>query len=244
MTTTKDKIAKVCNYKDDDKISGNNVITGMYVGFSIESNEKILLEKKRKRRELKINEVLDEEVDNITEDQNGLEWGSTLIPDEFEFESVIAPKLYSMNYTATKFIDYDDLYNNIINFLESRTLNPMSNRSTVFPNISLTGLDVNNIVRKLTSRIMMGSSMIAVEGRVGPATSALIGDNLRQYFSSDEIGGIKLIFESNIDPDKIILCRGGKTDQEGIHVINDSDNNYFMKETPNWENQYLWFSAK
>ena len=55
----------------------------------------------------------------------------------------------------------------------------------------------------------------------------------------------KLIFEKNISPNKIIVTRGGRVDNSGIICINNTtDVTYFLKETPNWEKQYVWFTVK
>jgi hypothetical protein len=108
--------------------------------------------------------------------------------------------------------------------------------------------------RKIITKIIMSSNIIATQGRIGPGKSVLVGTNIISKYPSlmsgiDEnglVGGMLFIVEPGIDPDKIIVCRGSNPDQPGIILITyPKDNRYFLKETNfSWHRQYCWFNIK
>jgi hypothetical protein len=109
-------------------------------------------------------------------------------------------------------------------------------------------LEENNGInfRRIVTKIMHASNFIATEGRIGPAKAVIVGEKNWHWFSEkNNLGGIQVILDKNISPNKIIVTRGGSIDSSGIICIkNTTDNTYFLKETPSWEKQYVWFNVK
>ena len=85
-----------------------------------------------------------------------------------------------------------------------------------------------------------------MEGRIGPGTGVLIGQNIANKvdLSALSSSGMSVIIEPIIDPDKVIVCRGGSADSSGIILMSyPNDGRYFLKETPySWSRQYCWFN--
>jgi hypothetical protein len=237
MITTKEKIKSICNYKEETKILPSRVQL-MYIDFVIEDSKEIKLEKQRKNRDITIDTILG----NKSEE----DWSDEFLPftestDEFEL-GVIGPKVQTMNVQSNKFTNYDDLYFDLINFLEKNTQNNCTNLIQCLIIPETTSDDFQTNYRKIVSKIMMASSYIAMTGRIGPATSAIIGRNIFNYLPEGNLSGIEIIYDENIDPDKIICCRSNNHDQSGIILFDNSINNqYFLNGTNNWINQYCWF---
>jgi hypothetical protein len=52
-----------------------------------------------------------------------------------------------------------------------------------------------------------------------------------------------VIYDNNIDKDKVIVCRSGNINEPGLLLANDSVNNkFYFKETTFWNRQYSWFN--
>ena len=241
MTTFNDKLKSICNYSEKNKSMGP-VAQIMYMDMVVE-DDNTRREVKRKKRNLSIDIVLDE-----VDEENG-DYTSEEVSEEFG--SVISPKIMSINAQSNPFVDEENLYDTVVGFLESNT-----NQKHHYP-ISLDyvamndphhTLEENNGInfRRIVTKIMHASNFIATEGRIGPAKAVIVGEKNWHWFNENEnLGGIQVIFEKNISPNKIIVARGGTVDNIGIICIkNTTDNTYFLKETPSWEKQYVWFNVK
>ena len=97
------------------------------------------------------------------------------------------------------------------------------------------------------------SNIISMDGKIGPSKTAIVGINIFKYISYIEaVYGYKhidVIYDTSIDPDKIILCRNDREDgsnsSPGIILVNDVQNSrYFLKETNKWDSQFSWFWVK
>ncbi len=268
MTTFKDKLKLITSFKEElDKTSLPQVQI-MYLEMISDDDEEYMRELKSRNRDLAIDILLD--------DKDSSEWENRhILPErkDLDFSSqynnvtqymgVVAPKIMSMNVTGKQFISYEDVYSQVINFLEKQT----KNGKTLYnvPASALTFIPINDPdktdseneeinCRKIITKIIMASNIIAQYGRIGPGKSVLVGTNVVSKYPSlinnlDEngmISGILFIVEPGIDPDKIIVCRGNNVDQSGIILMTfPNDNRFFLKETDfSWHRQYCWFDIK
>jgi hypothetical protein len=246
MTTFNDKLKSICNYSEKNKSMGTTAQI-MYMDMVVEDDE-TRREVKRKKRNLMIDTVLDEV------DEEGGDYTSETISEEFG--SIISPKIMTINAQANPFVDEQSLYDTVIGFLESNTKQkhhyPVS-LDYVATNDPHHTLEENNGInfRRIVTKIMHASNFIAAEGRIGPAKAVIVGENNWHWFGEEFVGGngmladILIVLDKNISPNKIIVGRGGNVDNSGIICINNTaDNSYFLKETPSWERQYVWFTLK
>jgi len=247
MITFKDKLEKICNYSEENKTMASTAQI-MYMDFIYE-NEEMRREEKRKKRNLAIDTVLDEVEENGDYNESNVsEWIDDTIG------GVISPKIMSMSVSAQNYKDDEFLYNDVINFLENNTKqkhNMPVSLDYVAMNDPHKTLEENNQInfRRIVTKVMMSSNFIATEGRIGPATSVIVGKNNWNWFSSDYgdplLGGLNIILDENISSDKIIVCRGSSSNKPGLILVNNIfDNTYYFKGTPNWERQYVWFNIK
>jgi len=270
MTTFKDKLKLITSFREElDKTSLPKAQI-VYLEMISEDDEEYMRELKVRNRDLAIDILLD--------DKDESEWGNRhILPERKDLNvssqysstnfqngmGVIAPKIMSMNVTGKQFISYEDVYSQVINFLEKQTKNGktlynLPTSALIFtptndPNkTDLENDEINS--RRLITKIMMASNIITQYGRIGPGKSVLVGTNVISKYPSiinnlDEnsmINGMLFIVEPGIDPDKIIVCRGNNADQPGIILMTyPNDVRFFLKETDfSWHRQYCWFSIK
>ena len=249
MTTFNDKLKSICNFSEKNQSMGPTVQL-MYMDMIVEDDE-TRREVKRKKRNLTIDTVLDE-----VDEENGDYTSETILTSEEGLMTTISPKIMTLNAQSNPFVDDESLYDNVISFLESNTKQkhhyPIS-LDYVAMNDPHSTLEENNDInfRRIVTKIAHASNFIATEGRIGPATSVIVGRNNWFWFNEDRIGSnmmlgyLSIVFEEKISPNKIIVARGGKIDQSGIMCVKSlPDNTYCLKETPHWEKQYVWFTVK
>lgn len=248
MTTFKDKLKNICNYSEENKSMLPNASVS-YMDFVYE-NDELKREIKRKHRNLEIDTILDEVEENVDySESNVSELGDTSF-------GTISPKIMSLNITSQSYLDDEELYNKVIDFLEVRTKQkhtmPIS-LDYVATNNPHSTLDENmqNNFRKIVSKIMNASNYIAIEGRMGPGTAVIVGRNNWHWFnennvvSNNMLCSFSLILDDSISSDKIIVARANNNHGSGLILVNNLfDNSYYFKETPNWEKQYVWFNVK
>lgn len=270
MITFKDKLKTLTSFREEMAKQALSQAQIMYMDMISEDDEEYMRELKQQNRDLAIDILLDEkdesEWDNRhilkSENVDSLERLSQY-NNPSKYSTVISPKIMSMNVQSKKFTGYENLYSEVIDFLEKQTQNGKTLYN--YPSSSLTFTRSNDVdktdeeneainSRKIITKIVMASNIIATQGRVGPGKSVLVGTNIISNYPSimnnvDEnglVGGMLFIVEPGIDPDKIIVCRGGNADQPGIILITyPKDNIYFLKETNfSWHRQYCWFTIK
>jgi len=253
---TRDDLEKVCNYSENSKPSLPKGIIA-YIDMVEEPNDEYQRELKRKNRELAIDAVLDNKVEEFKNRESFLD------PlDNEGFMSTISAKIMSVNATASKFIDNNQLFDDIISKLESLTSNPMSIPQSLNliiqndPSLTHSENEMANS-RKLMSKIMMLSNLIASTSRRGPANSMIVGSEAYKYILlsnsitltnynkvvTGSMMGINIIPSEYINPNKIIMMKTDKQSGGGLNVVrNVNDSTYFMVETPNsWDKSIHWF---
>lgn len=239
----KDRLKAICNFGEEKKSMGS-VANIMYMDMVSESEE-MRQERKRVKRSIAIDEVLGEASEESSEyDLESMIGLDSDIP-------TISPKIMSLKISQQS-IDDDMAYHQVIAFLDSN-----SKASHSF--IGCSDYSVRQIgtltdeenheanSRRIKSKVLMSANYIAAEGRIGPATAIIAGYDCWKWFGSNnsDFAGMQVIFEPGIEPDKVILARGGRIDNPGIACIKCvADGSYYIKETPGWERQYAWFRIK
>lgn len=149
-----------------------------------------------------------------------------------------------LNLTSKKFETYQKLKDEVIHFLNQNTKLPKSIAYGPMSSldVKITG-DFDQDFRRIITKIQMCSSIISMEGRIGPATSIIFGKKSLPYINQNQFNGIQTYFSELIDDDKIIVCRGNNQDQPGLILIDNSKTgSYFFNHTQNWHKQYCWFN--
>ena len=255
MIISSKDLEKVCNYVESTKPSLPQVVM-TFMDWVEEPNEAYQRELKRKNRELAIEAVLDNKVEEFKNRD------SFLNPlDNEGFMSTISPKINSINVQGKTYLDLTDIYTDIMITLESLTSKSMitpQNLNVIFQkDTNLT--DSENemaLSRRVITRIMMTSNLISSTGRTGPANTIIVGLDAYKYLmmsngmmtSSNDgivtgnINGMNVIPSPYIKSNKIIMMRNVQKNENGLNVINcPNDMRYFLKETTNWDKIINWF---
>jgi len=260
MIVTRYDLEKVCNYSENSKASLPNGIIYYLEHVHSDTTDEYKNSVKRKKRDLTIDAILEDKVDEWNNERDSNDWGI----DEEGYMMTISPQMRSLNVQSQKVIDNQSLYYDIVKKLESLTLNSMTltnsqNMSVTIKNDpNLTSYDNDNSnFRRIVSKIMMLNSMVAIDSRIGPANSMLVGLDVYMYLLrsntftiqnngttvTGNISGIDIIPSHLINPKKVILMRNVNKPEMGLNVINNiNDSTYFMAETPgSWERCIKWF---
>jgi len=255
MIISSKDLEKVCNYVESTKPSLPQASMN-FIDFEEEPNEEYQRELKRKNRELAIDAIIE---DKVEEFKNRESFINPL--DNEGYMSTISPKIKSINVKGKTYLDLTDIYTDIMMTLESLTSSPMSTPQNLNINIqndpSLT--DFENLMalsRRVVSKIILLSNYISSTGRTGPANTIIIGLDAYKYLllsngmmtSSNDgvvtgnINGMNVIPSPYIKSNKIIMMRNVQKTENGLNVINcTNDMRYFLKETPNYSKIINWF---
>ena len=256
MIVTLYDLEKICNYSENSKASLPNGII-YYLEFVESDTEEYKNLVKSKRRDLTIDAILEDKIDEWTDSET---WGIDL--DQEGYTRSISPQIKSLTVKSQRFIDNQTLYYDIVKKLELLTSQPMTNPQNINvtikndPNLTSYDNDQSNF-RRIVSKIMMLNSMVAMDSRIGPANSMLVGLDVYMYLLKSNtftiqnngttvtgnISGIDIIPSNLINPKKVILMRNATKSEIGLNVINNiNDSTYFMTETPgSWEKCIKWF---
>jgi hypothetical protein len=236
----KEKLKNICNYSDK-QINGN-LTQLMYVDMFSSEDEEYQRMIKTQNRELAVDAILDDKVEELNifrENQ------VTDVSNQYNSSQmgIISPKIMQINMTASKFQTYQKLWNEVVDFLNKNTQNPknLQHRNQGL-DIKLQ-VDYDTDYRKIISRALMCSNLIAMDGRIGPAKSVIFGKKLLPYLKDgDTLANLTYYYSDLLDDDKVIICRPNNIDQPGLLLIDNSQGgHYFFNQTPNWHKQYCWF---
>lgn len=224
MTTFKDKLKSICNYSEKENGMGP-IARFMYMDMSVKGDE-AKREMQRKKRDLTIDNILGE-VNEDVEDYVSNTYS--------ESESIVCPRIMSISMTPSAFVSDKHLYAQVVEFLEKKTQNAYSELEE--------SKKIN--FRHIAFKIAHASNFIETNGRIGKATAVIVGRNCWHWFENENVGNLLIVLDDYINPDKIIVARGGSIDNSGIICVkNNADNTYYLKETHGWEKQYAWFFVK
>jgi hypothetical protein len=254
MTISSKDLEKICNYVESTKPSLPQVQM-TFMDWVEEPNEEYQRELKRKNRELAIDAIVDDKVEEFKNRD------SFLNPlDNEGHRMTITPKLNSINVQGKTYLDLFDIYNDVMMTLESLTSRSMNIPQNLNVNIkkdpNLTDYEnESSTSRKVITRVMMTSNLISSTGRTGPANTIIVGLEAYKYLLisnammsnndgviSGNINGMNVIPSPYIKSNKIIMMRNVQKTENGLNVINcPNDMRYFLKETPNWDKIINWF---
>jgi hypothetical protein len=250
----KTNIEKICNYTEDTKTPYQPTITLSYIDMVTEDEDAHQREIKRQNRELAIDIILDEKDESEWENRNN----NIVFGFDSGYTSTISPKIFTVNTIAKNFTSFKDLEYDVFTKLESLTKNkPVSNNSMVntldinISNIS-SSYDFEALQRRVVSKIMACTNIVAMENRKGPANTIIVGINVAKYIETRDMNisnmfvGLDIVITPYIDKDKIIVMRVENSIGTGLNVIvKPNDNKYYMVETPqSWEKNMKWFWIK
>ena len=248
-------LEKICNYVESIKPSSPQCVMN-FIDYVEDSNEEYKRELKRKNRELVIDAIVDDKVEEFKNKD------SFLNPlDNEGYMMTITPKLNSINVQGKTYLDLFDIYNDIMMTLDSLTsksiIIPQNLNVSIQKDPNLTDYEnESSTSRKVMMRVTMTSNLISSTGRVGPANTIIVGLEAYKYLlmsngmmmSSNDgvvtgnINGINVIPTPYIKSNKIIMMRNVQKTENGLNVINcPNDMRYFLKETPNWDRIINWF---
>lgn len=256
---TIDKIKNICNYTNNKNLNSNS-LSFSWVETIPSLDEEFLNHQKRINRELTIGVVLDEvsESEWKSNKENNFNIPYDKSPLSSSTRSVMPPRLMTATVNAINYTDDSEIYDFLIDFLDKNTQSskkikrPYSNASfdlklkNNYNNLLTESENYEADIRRIITKTIMHSNIIALEGRLGPANTIIVGENNWEHFDYIETkyGGVNMlvIYDNNIDKDKVIICRRGNINEPGLLLTNDSVNkNFYFKETTFWNRQYSWF---
>lgn len=256
MIISSKDLEKICNYVESTKPSSPKCVMN-FIDFEEGTTEEYQRELKRKNRELAIDAIVDDKVEEFKNRD------SFLNPlDNEGHRMTITPKLNSINVQGKTYLDLFDIYNDVMMTLESLTSKSMNIPQNLNVNIqkdpNLTDYEnESSTSRKVITRVMMTSNLISSTGRTGPANTIIVGLEAYKYLLisnammsnndgvvSGNINGMNVIPTPYIKSNKIIMMRNVQKTENGLNVINcPNDMRYFLKETPNWDKIINWFEV-
>lgn len=254
-----DNLKLITNYKETKLVSTSHTLS--YVDIISNDDDEYLKELKTKRRDIFIDVLLGEKENSELEDLK--------LHDKWEGgnNNFIAPSVYTLTAKCRRISSYKDILEDLLLFLDKET-NSKKTTSGSLPNLN-TNLDlifkkdvnltdnenIESFIRKIKTKITMSSNIIAMDGRIGMGTFALVGKNNWTYFRLIEdkntnpslisVNGMTIIYTDKIDDDKVIIGRKNNSDQSGISLSIDLENQKYIRfETNFWKKQYCWFKIK
>lgn len=255
MNILRSDLEKICNYVESDKPSlpvGNI----FYMDNITAKDEWVINQKKRINRQNAINEVLDEQEDNESND-----WVNDFSGDDM---GVVSPRLMTLSVKSKTFNSYDDLYDDIILHLDSITSGPMKTLSKFGNSSGSLNIQKSNdsflsnsenddaTLRRIITKLTFCNNLISMMSMVGPANTVIVGDEIfyhlmsaNDIISKDDnnmfIMNLNLVRSSKIKKNKCIVLRTSGQLGCGVCVSKHNDGRYFLKETPNYEKTIVWF---
>ena len=251
MNILRSDLEKICNYVESDKPSLPKQIVH-YIDYITPQDEWYINQLKRINRQNVINEVLDEEDDSDESDFLPFSGGNDDI-------GVVTPSIMTLPVTGNKFIDYKELYKDILVYIDNLTNSPMKTWTKSSLDLQIqNNTNISNhenilsISRRLLTKITFCGNLIAMTGRMGPANTIIVGLDVLDYLlalpglirdanENTTINGMKLVISEKIKSNKCIVLRSSNQLGPGLCVSKHDDGSYFMKETPNYEKTIAWF---
>jgi hypothetical protein len=246
---TKYDLQLICNYSELNT-NGLPVIKISYMDFIYDEDE----EKRQiisERREKVIDAIIDNKVDEFEKFSS-----ENQIDNEMYIPS-ISPRMMSKNISSNIFTNYDDLWKEVIKKLESLTLTPSPHQP-----IYSSGMDADVLCRKIITKCLLLSNLIASKGRTGPGTTVISGYNAISHLipfdhhftqsvnitesiiSLKKIAGMDVVIDPNISPNKVIIMRTEKKIETGLTLVKSlTSDHYFLSELGKWENKIQWFDV-
>ncbi len=206
-------------------------------------DEWVINEHKRRNRQNAINSILDEDQEKYSDCDYLLPY----ITDDGT--AVGSIRLMSQNVIATKFIDIESLYNDIISKLDNITSNTMKKCNFIKHDLNVKlsndstrsfseNLDINS--RRIITKMTFIGNLLTMRSRIGPPTAFIIGDEILYYLLSTSyslvnlskgdgvvignINGTQVIHSNKINKNKVIAIRSTNDTSTGLNVVNNINN--------------------
>ena len=256
MIISKNHLQSICNYTEVSSIKNPQ--------FSyIEMEESNSDDYKRRIQSINRGLAIDALLDNKEEEYKNRE---NYLEEDFDSEgyvSTVTPKIKTISLNnPIKYNSLDSIFDYTLNQLESLTSNSMTGKNidlTLSTDPSLSDYDnFQANTRRVLTRIMLVNNMITQTSRIGPASSIILGEDVFKIISQSSnfsyqvsgtgpingtIAGLSVIFSEKLTKNKVILIRTNSNSDNGLNVINDTQNGeFYIKETPNWQKMIHWFS--
>ena len=249
---TKKELELLSNYVETNALNSNRI---SYMALVDDSDIELQMRIKSQNRELAIDALIEGKEEEYK--NRDKVYSSIANPDGNQI-GTISPRIVS-TILKNKIADNspDNIFSNIVSKLENLT-SGKSQFDINFP-IQPTTMDSPDArFRKLVTKIMTLSKLVAIESRMGAAHSVIIGDDIIEYFLSrpeleftnsgngyiGNLSGMSVFWSEKISKNKVILIRGGKSSGEGLNIVNDlSSGSFFLEETPTWPKYIKWFSV-
>lgn len=200
-------------------------------------------------RDLAIDAIVDDKVEEYENRKESLNNYGNIDFEGFASQNTnrlqITPVFRKLRTLPKKFVSYADCYNEILDHIELST--NISNQ----PDITyLPTLTYSEFGRRLLSKMVMCSNIIAQESRRGLATTILVGTDILKYLDTSYFtpfenekkydakivgmfSGFTVITSDRISPDKVIVLRSHQSmDSAGlIFIENKRMSQYYFTQT-------------
>lgn len=244
---SKEDISILSNYIETKQ--PRSVIT--YIDESESGDEEYKRQMIVKNRNFAIDAIIE---DKVEEYDNFLENKTESLDHLDQYYPTVEFKLSSISvHSNTKLVSYEDLWNSIIDYIESNT---QGQHSYLLKN--KIGPTLKKDLSKITHKILMLSNMISILSRKGPANLVIAGTDASSHLRNNlqvleksnnknligSINGMKIIRSNRVSPNKVIICRiEGDPHGGGLTVINDIvGGKYCITETNmTFYKKFVWF---
>lgn len=264
-----------------EDMNGLNSVSLMYLNFDTNtptSENNDLFEDRKYLRSLKINELIDDE--NNSKKIEELKFRiSTVGPDMDSYPTNISPSIKTININTTKEIKFSDDYylSNIVDVIRKEVLYEISRISYVnkmlntqlnidldFTKEAIVSYDF--ISRKILSRILIASSFISNEGRIGPGNTAIMSreyaellsnisgigltnNNSKSKYNFGSMAGINIIIDDKIGSKIITYRRPSDKNQLGNNIslfynLKNDKIDYEIVKMESCQSNYIEFDIK
>jgi len=248
-----DKLKEIINIENENLINSSHCIS--YIQFVSDKDIDYINSIKKEKRDISIDIILGDKPESSV---NEYRWGY-----DSSCVNMIGTKLLKTQSKVYNIISYEDIYNDLLDFLNKETKLAHFGYSSVNLDMDLSiyknGFDgvESEIIRKIITKLIMCSNIIATNGRTGQADYVICGKDTWTLFKEVEyfaktgdpsqtgypyqLSKMNIIYSDNIDSDKVILGRRNSIGN-GICMHMDLVNNKFARyDTLAWHRQYCWF---
>jgi hypothetical protein len=241
-------LSLISNYTESKQPSLPQM-TISFIDMVESESEEMKLQRKSKNRELAIDAIVDNKIEEFKNREIYVEEPL----DSLSGMSIISPKIKQIQVQCINYTTCDEIYFAILKKLEQLTSVPMKGQSM---DLKEETEDSQKFFRKVITNIMYCNSRIAMESRLGPGTTIIVGYKAYQYLlqshsllQCDEgickakISNFNVIPSNLISDNKIIIMRVSTRFENGLNCGNfTNDLRYFLKETSDFEKCIKWFS--
>lgn len=243
MKVSLDDLKLVSNYVES-KSKNQKLAQLTYMDMIETTNEEWLASYKRKKRDNRIDALLNNTEEKVIDDYN------TPSLDFSEYPSSIQPVVKTITLNAKNYLDPSDIINDILGELENQT----STKSQLGDVNRIS--DLESLSQSISSKINQLSHHVSMKSRLGPAKTVILGLEAWQILkirnpfilqqkgiSQGSMMGMDLIPTNKISPNKVIVMRVENQSNIGINLVNSiNEMRYYLGFTPNWERQINWFN--